>query len=158
MVRKSTVPGILKTYPLLAATFSDCQALIDPATWDSAWAADTNVCHYKNPDDLFSAPAVAYNTACHGNCCVYYASKVAGGKPDKGKTLQDAASLMGCADTAKNKINGMLYTEQAYGVCISNGNGCGDCFGESGLPRRRFSCRADLSADDKDFSGGCGNC
>ncbi|KAJ7913625.1 hypothetical protein B0H13DRAFT_1612376 [Mycena leptocephala] len=122
------------------ATFSDCQALFDPATWDSAWAGDTNVCHYRNSGDLFGAPAVAYNTACHGNCCVYYASKVAGSKPDKGKTLQDAASLMGCADTAKNKINGMLNTEQAYGVCISNGNGCGDCF------------------DDGDFGGGCANC
>ncbi|KAJ6565845.1 hypothetical protein DFH09DRAFT_1314630 [Mycena vulgaris] len=106
------------------ATFSDCQALTDPAT---------------NPDDLFAAPAVAYNTACHGNCCVYFASKT-GGKPDKEKTRQDALSLLGCADQSKNKINGLLFTEQAYGVCISNGKGCGDCF------------------DDKDFSGGCANC
>ncbi|KAJ6469664.1 hypothetical protein DFH09DRAFT_1254042 [Mycena vulgaris] len=92
------------------ATFSDCQALTDPATWSSAWAADSNVCHYSNPDDLFAAPAVAYNTACHGNCC------------------------------SKNKINGLLFTEQTYGIFISNGKGCGDCF------------------DDKDFSGGCANC
>ncbi|KAJ6565675.1 hypothetical protein B0H10DRAFT_2359153 [Mycena sp. CBHHK59/15] len=122
------------------ATYSDCQALVDPATWDAAWAADSNVCHYRNSDDLFGTPATAYNTACHGNCCVYFASKVAGGKPDKEKTRQDAISLFGCADTKVNKINGMVYTEQAYGVCISNGQGCGDCF------------------DDKDFSGGCANC
>ncbi|KAJ7829301.1 hypothetical protein B0H14DRAFT_3873108 [Mycena olivaceomarginata] len=76
------------------ATFSDCQALVDPGTWDGAWAADTNVCHYSNPDDLFGAPAEAYNTACHGNCCVYFASKT-GGKPDKEQTRQDAS---GCLD------------------------------------------------------------
>ncbi|KAJ6538161.1 hypothetical protein DFH09DRAFT_1399900 [Mycena vulgaris] len=90
--------------------------------------------------DLFSAPAEAYNTACHGNCCVYFASKVAGGKPDKEQTRQDAMSLFGCVDMSSNKVNVLLFTEQAYGVCISNENGCGDCF------------------DDKDFSGGCANC
>ncbi|KAJ6572420.1 hypothetical protein DFH09DRAFT_1246816 [Mycena vulgaris] len=121
------------------ATFSDCQALTDPGIWDTAWAADSNVCHYRDSDDLFGARAVAYNTACHGNCCVYYASKT-GGKPDKEKTRQDAMSLFGCADKGKNKVNALLFTEQAYGVCLSDGKGCGDCF------------------DDGDFSGGCGNC
>ncbi|KAJ7880078.1 hypothetical protein B0H13DRAFT_1886777 [Mycena leptocephala] len=121
------------------ATYSDCQALVDPATWSSAWAGSSNVCHYSNPDDIFGAPATAYNTACHGNCCVYFASKT-GGMPDEEQTRQDAMGLFGCADMAVNKINAMVFKEQAYGVCISDGNGCGDCF------------------DDKDFSGGCANC
>ncbi|KAJ6610587.1 hypothetical protein B0H10DRAFT_2224855 [Mycena sp. CBHHK59/15] len=42
--------------------------------------------------------------------------------------------------TVDSKINGMVYTEQAYGVRILNGQGCGDWF------------------DNKDFSGGCTNC
>ncbi|KAJ7460172.1 hypothetical protein FB451DRAFT_1500440 [Mycena latifolia] len=121
------------------ATYSDCQALVDPATWDSAWAGATNVCHYSNPDDIFGAPATAYNTACHGNCCVYFASKT-GGQPDKEQTRQDAISLFGCADISANKVNALRFAEQGYGVCLSDGNGCGDCF------------------DDKDFSGGCANC
>jgi hypothetical protein len=99
---------------------------VDPGTWNSVWAADTNVCHYRNPDAGDSAPA--YNTACHGNCCVYFASKT-GRKPDREQTRRDAIGLFGCADVSVNKINAMVFTEQAYGVCISNGNGCGDCFG-----------------------------
>lgn len=112
---------------IVATTFSDCQALVDPDTWNSVWAADTNVCHYYNPDN--GGSKAAYNTACHGNCCVYFTSKT-DGKPDKEQTRLDASSLLGCADKANNKINGLLFTETAYGVCISNGNGCGDCFGE----------------------------
>ncbi|KAJ7261644.1 hypothetical protein C8J57DRAFT_1071947, partial [Mycena rebaudengoi] len=82
LVTISAIPAVLAQVGVHCgstsdATFSDCQALIDPTTWDSAWVTDTNVCHYSNADDLFSAPAVAYNTACYGHCCVYFASKLA---------------------------------------------------------------------------------
>jgi hypothetical protein len=50
--------------------------------------------------------------------------------PDEEQTRQDAMGLFGCADMAVNKINAMVFKEQAYGVCISDGNGCGDCFGK----------------------------
>ncbi|KAJ7486540.1 hypothetical protein FB451DRAFT_1391455 [Mycena latifolia] len=128
-------------------TFSDCQALTDPATWDSVWAGTANTCHYGNPDTGFHFPALAYNTACHNNCCVYFASKTQTDNkpdltPDKEQTRQDAMSLFGCADKSKNKINAMVFKSQGYGVCLSNGNGCGDCF------------------DDDDFKGnqGCPTC
>ncbi|KAJ7265038.1 hypothetical protein C8J57DRAFT_955408, partial [Mycena rebaudengoi] len=64
LVTISAIPAVLAHCGTTSdATFSDCQAQIDP----------TNVCHYSNADDLFSAPAVAYNTACYGHCCVYSA-------------------------------------------------------------------------------------
>ncbi|KAJ7925594.1 hypothetical protein B0H13DRAFT_2229619 [Mycena leptocephala] len=138
----------LATFPRVLAqvgvhsTFSDCQALTDPATWDSAFNT-VNTCKYGSPDNIFHFPAMAYNTACHGNCCVYWAASYGGSGPtvpDKEQTRQDAMGLFGCADTAKNKINAMVFKDDGYGVCLSNGNGCSDCF------------------DDKDFSGHCSKC
>lgn len=112
------------------ATLSDCRALVDPATWDSAWAADSNVCHYSNGLQFNQK---AYNVACHGNCCVYYANGFRT-QPNFDKELirSRAAALMGCGDPAKNKINGLQVTPvDGSGVCLSNGNGCGDCFDDS---------------------------
>ncbi|GJE91142.1 hypothetical protein PsYK624_072910 [Phanerochaete sordida] len=121
------------------ATLSDCTALLnDDATWSAAWAGTSNVCHYSNPNSGVVG-GVAYNTACHGNCCIYYASMV-GHTPDEAQTRADAQGLLGCADTAKNSINGLDFFDDGRGVCISDGNGCGDCF------------------DDADFSGGCAIC
>ncbi|GJE91140.1 hypothetical protein PsYK624_072890 [Phanerochaete sordida] len=121
------------------ATLSDCKALLnDDATWDGAWAGTSNVCHYSNADSGV-INGKAYNTACHGNCCIYYASMV-GHTPDKGQTRADAQGLLGCADTDKDAVNGLDFFDDGRGVCISDGSGCGDCF------------------DDADFSGGCSIC
>jgi hypothetical protein len=76
--------------------------------------------------------------------------------PDKEQTRQDAMGLFGCADTAKNKINAMVFKDDGYGVCLSNGNGCSDCFGESGCGINQT--RVDFCTDDKDFSGHCSKC
>lgn len=114
------------------ATFSDCQTLLnDDATWNAAWAGTSNVCHYTNV--LMPAfDAVAYNTACHGNCCVYWASSSQEGSPDKDTTRANAQGLLGCADRDVNKINGLdHFKSQGYGVCISDGSGCGDCFDDA---------------------------
>ncbi|EKM50428.1 uncharacterized protein PHACADRAFT_166109 [Phanerochaete carnosa HHB-10118-sp] len=100
------------------ATLSDCKALLN------------NDATYSNSDSGV-INTVAYNTACHGNCCIYYASMV-GNTPNEAQTRADAQGLLG--------INGLDFFEDGRGVCISNGNGCGDCF------------------DDADFSGGCAIC
>jgi hypothetical protein len=89
------------------------------------------------------------SAACHGNCCVYFASKT-GRKPDGEQTWRGAMGLFGCADMSANKINVMVFTEQAYGVCISNGDGCGDCFGYLFLGdwRRWVTCSQTTSVAD----------
>ncbi|KAJ7705239.1 hypothetical protein B0H14DRAFT_3645634 [Mycena olivaceomarginata] len=95
------------------------------------------------------------SAACHGNCCVYFASKT-GRKPDREQTRRDAMELFGCADMSVNKINVMVFAEQAYGVCVSNGDGCGDCFGYSFLGR--LAKMGDVLPDDQDFIGRCITC
>lgn len=35
--------------------------------------------------------------------------------------------IMGCQDVAKDKVNGRTVTDLGEKVCLSNGNGCGDC-------------------------------
>ncbi|CAA7259340.1 unnamed protein product [Cyclocybe aegerita] len=115
------------------ATLSDCRALIDNRdNWNAAFAGNDNLCHYTNPQDLkFNYPA--YNTACRGECCVYYAS----GDSDEGpvpnaETIRSrAAGLLGCGDTGSNKVNALGVAGDGSGVCISNGDGCGDCFDDS---------------------------
>ncbi|EKM50429.1 uncharacterized protein PHACADRAFT_188014 [Phanerochaete carnosa HHB-10118-sp] len=72
----------------------------------------------------------AYNVACHGNCCAYYISG-SNTNPNFDEDLirSRAASLLGCGDTQKNTINGLQVTPiDGSGVCLSNGNGCGDRF------------------------------
>lgn len=69
---------------------------------------------------------------------MYYASHV-GNKPDKETVRNDAAGLFGCADLSVNKVNAMVFKENGDGVCISNGDGCGDCFGKVYTPD--ISCR-----------------
>ncbi|KAJ6567932.1 hypothetical protein DFH09DRAFT_437531 [Mycena vulgaris] len=120
------------------ATLSDCQALVQPDTWNSAWAAGSNVCHWSSARPGWYN-VEAYNVACHGNCCAYY-----GPYPGRSATFdqelirQRAASLLGCGDASVNKINGLEITRaDASGVCLSNGDGCGDCF------------------DDNDFASTC---
>ncbi|EIM91785.1 uncharacterized protein STEHIDRAFT_151145 [Stereum hirsutum FP-91666 SS1] len=122
------------------ATLSDCQALVDPDTWNSVWAGTSNVCHYSNPNSGIVG-GKAQNVACHGNCCVYVADGGAKNFQFVSETIRnEAAGLLGCGDTSKDKINGLDFFEDGHGTCISNGNGCGDCF------------------DDSDFSGGCQIC
>ncbi|CAL1699320.1 unnamed protein product [Somion occarium] len=106
------------------ATLSDCQALVDSGTWNGEWAGKGNVCHYSNPwnGDI---NAVAYNVACHGNCCVYVARS---GNPDKEQTRKEAQGLLGCGDTGSNKINGLDYFPDGHGVCLGGRDACGDCF------------------------------
>ena len=72
----------------------------------------------------------AYNVACHGNCCAYYANGFRT-QPnfDSDSIRSRAASLLGCGDSDKNSINGLQVTPvDGSGVCLSDGNGCGDCF------------------------------
>ncbi|KAJ7323553.1 hypothetical protein DFH08DRAFT_1029127 [Mycena albidolilacea] len=95
------------------------------------------------------------SAACHGNCCVYFAPKT-DHKPDREQTRRNAMELFGCADMSVNKFTAMVFTEQAYGLCISNGNGCGDCFGYSFLGR--LVKMGDVLTDDRDFSGRCSTC
>ncbi|KIJ42251.1 hypothetical protein M422DRAFT_254658 [Sphaerobolus stellatus SS14] len=102
------------------ATLSDCQALVQPDTWNGAFAGTSNACH-------FGLGEVAYNVACHGNCCAYLAR----GTPNRDTTRNEAASLLGCGDTQNNKINELVAFQDGHGVCLSNGNGCGDCFDDS---------------------------
>ncbi|KAJ7809674.1 hypothetical protein B0H13DRAFT_2385098 [Mycena leptocephala] len=121
------------------ATLSDCQALVQPDTWNSVWAAGSNVCHWSSAKPGWYNNK-AYNLACHGNCCAYY-SPYPARDPNFDQELlrQRAQSLLGCGDTAVDKINGLeITTADRSGVCLSNGNGCGDCF------------------DDGDFASTCG--
>ncbi|GJE91139.1 hypothetical protein PsYK624_072880 [Phanerochaete sordida] len=112
------------------ATLSDCKTLVEPDTWSAAWAAGSNVCHYTNGLQFNQE---AYNVACHGNCCAYYANGFRT-QPnfDSDSIRSRAASLLGCGDTDKDSINGLQVTPvDGSGVCLSDGNGCGDCFDDS---------------------------
>ncbi|KAK7448066.1 hypothetical protein VKT23_013822 [Stygiomarasmius scandens] len=93
------------------ATFSDCQALVNPDTWNAAFTTG-NICHWGlgNP---------ANNVACHGNCCVYVARL---DNLNSEQIRNEAAGLFGCADTGANKINGMQEFQDTHGTCISNGD------------------------------------
>ncbi|GJE91170.1 hypothetical protein PsYK624_073190 [Phanerochaete sordida] len=112
------------------ATLSDCKTLVEPDTWNSVWVAGANVCHYTNGLHFNQD---AYNVACHGNCCVYYANGFRTTPNFDSESIRSrAASLMGCGDTAKNSINALQVTPvDGSGVCLSDGNGCGDCFDDS---------------------------
>jgi hypothetical protein len=82
-----------------------------------------------------------------------------GDKPDKEQTRLDAMGMLGCADHTVNKINIMVFKEQVYGVCLLNGNDCGDCFGQLGITSvvdEAHVCADDQ--DDQDFGGGCTSC
>ncbi|ORX36082.1 hypothetical protein BD324DRAFT_630088 [Kockovaella imperatae] len=116
------------------ATLSDCEALVnDQSIWDAAFNTG-NICHYSNVIENGGIPAEAYNVACHGNCCVYVAGYAAN-QIDKYFTQEQAQGLLGCGDTANNKINA-LQTFDDHGVCISSGDGCGDCFDDSDFTKR----------------------
>ncbi|ESK88845.1 hypothetical protein Moror_17067 [Moniliophthora roreri MCA 2997] len=111
------------------ATLSDCQALVnDQAAWNAAFNTG-NTCTYTNPLDL--PPKTAWNVACKGNCCVYVAGVTGGDVILSETTRQEAAGLLGCGDPSKNSINGMQKFDDGHGVCLSNGDGCGDCFDDS---------------------------
>ncbi|KAJ7829300.1 hypothetical protein B0H14DRAFT_2594186 [Mycena olivaceomarginata] len=99
------------------ATLSDCQALVQPDTWAAAWAGDSNTCQL---------------------CVTYSPYPGRSATLDQEITRQRAASLLGCGATDVNKINGLEIAEaDRSGVCLSNGDGCGDCF------------------DDNDFEASC---
>jgi len=57
--------------------------------------------------------------------CAYYASgQNDAGTIDSGTLRNRAASLLGCGDTAANKINGLeVAIADGSGVCLSNGDG-----------------------------------
>ncbi|KAJ8496319.1 hypothetical protein ONZ45_g12516 [Pleurotus djamor] len=118
------------------ATLSDCQALTsDKALWDSVFNTN-NVCHFTNPTyQLFNHEA--FNVACHGNCCVYVAGDNAFEDPQGGfvidgdRIFQEAAGLMGCGDPNGNTINAMQSFSDSHATCVSDGNGCGDCFDDA---------------------------
>ncbi|KAJ7926363.1 hypothetical protein B0H13DRAFT_1599678, partial [Mycena leptocephala] len=110
------------------ATFSDCQELVKPETWNSVFNPGNSVCSYS--PDIFDRE-FAYNVACHGNCCVYVARVDESDLPGmRDQIRNEAAGLFGCADGSVNKINGMQQFNDKFnhGTCISDGNGCGDCF------------------------------
>ncbi|KAL0581217.1 hypothetical protein V5O48_000805 [Marasmius crinis-equi] len=118
------------------ATLSDCQALVtDKALWDSVFNTG-NICHFTNVIYQL-VDHEAYNVACHGDCCVYAAGDSAfedpqgGYLPDRDRTFEEAAGLLGCGDPSTNKINVMQSFSDNHAVCLSNGNGCGDCFDDA---------------------------
>jgi len=101
------------------ASLPDCQYLI--ANYPSA-PNFGNKCHYyKFP--LFHD---AFDTACHGTCCIY--SDQNGVSRDL--VLQGAqAVLSNCAGS--NTVNGRSKLPGGSGgatICLSDGNGCGGCF------------------------------
>ncbi|KAJ7664085.1 hypothetical protein B0H17DRAFT_1336823 [Mycena rosella] len=117
------------------ATLSDCQALVTTDTWNAAWSGKSNACHWGLGN-------LAYNVACHGNCCTYF-SIPGGNFPntlDRDSIRNRAASLLGCGDSGKNKINGLQVASgpDNSGVCLSNGDGCGDCFDNSDFTGRHY--------------------
>lgn len=96
----------------------------------------------------------ALSVACHGvsnelaslnridisfkNCCAFVTSQVTDSLTTSlslyasQETLrQEAASLMGCADVSKGKINGMQVFPDQHALCLGGPNGCGGEFGYS---------------------------
>ncbi|KAI5478839.1 hypothetical protein MNV49_004571 [Pseudohyphozyma bogoriensis] len=118
------------------ATLSDCQTLTgDVDTWNAAFNWN-NVCHFTNVlANVYDYPA--YNAACFGNCCVYVtgpSTKIPAALDitASSETIrQNAAGLLGCGDTGANKVNAMQKFDDGHAVCVSDGNGCGDCFDDS---------------------------
>jgi hypothetical protein len=62
--------------------------------------------------------------------CAYYAPGFrTQANFDEELTRQRAAGLLGCGDKDTNTINGLEVAQaDGSGVCLSDGNGCGDCF------------------------------
>ncbi|WVR03730.1 hypothetical protein IAU60_000725 [Kwoniella sp. DSM 27419] len=117
------------------ATLSDCQALTsDPGLWASVYNTG-NTCTF-NQITSNKLGATAYNLACHGDCCVYYADQFADWQQPPVPSINpealriNAGSLLGCGDAGANKVN-VLGNFGTYSLCVSNGNGCGDCFDDS---------------------------
>ncbi|KAL8278711.1 hypothetical protein RQP46_008780 [Phenoliferia psychrophenolica] len=50
---------------------------------------------------------------------------------DRETTRLRAQALFGCGSVDANKINVLGIFDTNVGVCISDGNGCGDCFEDS---------------------------
>ncbi|KAL0577526.1 hypothetical protein V5O48_004467 [Marasmius crinis-equi] len=112
------------------ATLSDCHALIDDeGAWNAAFNTG-NKCTFTNPLQV-PLPQTAFNVACKGNCCVYVGGVSGGDVILKDQTRSEAQGLLGCGDSGKNLINGMQKFDDGHGVCLSNGDGCGDCFDDS---------------------------
>jgi hypothetical protein len=59
---------------------------------------------------------------------VYVAGYGSGNENDKDRIKGEAQGLMGCADTSSSRINVIGQYSDYTGVCISDRNGCGDCF------------------------------
>lgn len=71
--------------------------------------------------------------------CAYFTRKNQDtGAGDKEGTRNRVASLMGCGNPAVNKINAMEQADDLSATCLSNGNGCGDCF-DGEIPRLNLS-------------------
>ncbi|WVR03729.1 hypothetical protein IAU60_000724 [Kwoniella sp. DSM 27419] len=141
-----TLAGLISASPLVAekrdsvkcgttkdATFSDCQALTqDPNLWNSVWAGGSNKCGVINWS-IGPTPFSAWNVACHENCCVYMTDMNGQTNDPTQYDTQDAirnnaASLLGCADTAADKVNAVGIFYHTYLLCLSNGDGCGDVY------------------------------
>ncbi|TFK49816.1 hypothetical protein OE88DRAFT_1662507 [Heliocybe sulcata] len=99
------------------ATLSDCQYMYDNWPNFPDWSP---TCHYY--DGVGSS--TAWRPACNGNCCVY--TDWNGGLWADIRTA--VSHLLDCGDKAKNTVNGVLQVVDSGRVCISNGDGCGDCF------------------------------
>ncbi|EPQ53363.1 hypothetical protein GLOTRDRAFT_95323 [Gloeophyllum trabeum ATCC 11539] len=98
------------------ATLSDCQYLYDHWPDFPDWSP---TCHYFD-----GVVSTAWRPACNGNCCIY--TDWNGGL---WADIHTAVShLLDCGDKAKNTVNGVLQVVDSGRVCLSNGNGCGDCF------------------------------
>ncbi|KZV97020.1 hypothetical protein EXIGLDRAFT_704321 [Exidia glandulosa HHB12029] len=106
------------------ATLSDCQNLVNNAdVFNAAWAGNSNTCHYTNVVEL-KIDYPASNTACSGNCCVYYATGTTDNSvPDQETVRQRAIGLLGCGATDVNKVNALGVAADGSGVCLSNGDG-----------------------------------
>ncbi|EJD48394.1 hypothetical protein AURDEDRAFT_29161, partial [Auricularia subglabra TFB-10046 SS5] len=94
------------------ATLSDCQYLFDQWPNFPDWSP---TCHY--------GVHKAWNPTCYQNCCVY--TDWDGGLWTDIKLAVD--HLIDCGDPGKNTVNGVVEIVDSGRVCISNGDGCGDC-------------------------------
>ncbi|KAL8277803.1 hypothetical protein RQP46_009786 [Phenoliferia psychrophenolica] len=114
------------------ATLSDCHDLIDNVdNWNSA-SNTGNPCSFGA-----LVPEGALNVACRNNCCVYVARNV--GDIDRETTRLQAQGMFGCGSVEANKINVLQVFPDGHGVCISDGNGCGDCFDDGDFQTTRLT-------------------
>ncbi|KAJ7268479.1 hypothetical protein C8J57DRAFT_1325237 [Mycena rebaudengoi] len=109
------------------ASLGDCNIMFDQ--WDGLFETASQ-CSFLN-SAWGSVIRPAWNVACSGNCCVYVAGYGSGGEIDKNKIKGQAQGLMGCADKSSGRINAMQQFDDFTGVCISDRNGCSDCFDDS---------------------------